>query len=161
MAKRSDKTKEKKPTTGEKVHINVKFTADEAIAKGRELTRALQLIEEKEEQVKAAVASARAEIKQHKSDAKELANQLTNGYERREVDALVTFHRKSGVKTYTRHCPGQPGHGDHIKKVEMTEEDYAILPNTDPMHVIEDPESKPPPHGDAGGDMEPPPPEDL
>lgn len=138
------KKTEKKPTTGEKVVINVPFTADEAIAKGRELTRALQVMAEKEEQVKAYVASAKADIKQLRSDVTEIANALNNGYERREVDALVTFHRKTGMKTYTRHCPNEPGHGDHIKKVAMTEEDYAILPNVDPMKVVENPEAEPP-----------------
>jgi hypothetical protein len=127
MAKRTPK-ETRKPTTGEKVKIKHQFTLEETNLLVKELTRKMELVEEQDANVKAAAAVAKAEIKSMKADITEMRNKLSGGYEEREVDALVTFHRKSGMKAYTRHCPGQPGHGDFIKKIEMVEADYQLLP---------------------------------
>ncbi len=143
MAKKAaEKTKRldsAKPSTGEKLVVRFELTAEEMKERTQNLTRALQMVGEKEEAVKASSAVAKAEIKRLKSNVTDLANQLSNGYEDREVDVEVMFDRKKGIRSFFHHAPGQAYHKQHIKDAPMSQEDYALLPL-----------ETPPPAKDAG-----------
>jgi len=105
------------------------FTAEEYKAKTEILAQRINDISLREEAVKAAAATAKAEIKAIKSEVSELANQLRVGHEQRVVEAIVEMDRRSGTKTY-RHADG-PAKGKIIKKLAMTEDDFSQLPLED------------------------------
>ena len=131
MAKKATNAKTKE-LIRVKVSVRHDFTTEEWKQKTDELTRTMKGVELKEEAVKAATASAKAEIKQLKSDVNDLANQLRNGYEMQQVEASVEFNRRKGEKKLYHHCPGKPDHNKLIRVEAMTEEDYQSLPMPEP-----------------------------
>lgn len=148
--KKTPKLDKKQPSTGEKLRIKVPFTHEEYKDKSQELTRAMELIEEKETQLKAESAQAKADIKKLKSEVTDRANALRNGYQEKEVDSLVTFDRKQGIKRYFLHAPGTPEHGNFLKQDSMTENDYQLLPMDVP------PDKQKPSERIDGADKKPP-----
>jgi len=124
-----------KPSTGEKVEVRHEFSAEEWRTKTNEMVALMQQIAVKEEQVKAAQAVAKSEVKQLRAQLSDMANQVRHGYETREIDALVVFDRKKGSKDYYVNAPGTDAHNDYIKTAPMTEDDYMLLPPADPIKV--------------------------
>jgi hypothetical protein len=133
MAKSAAKAK--KESGGRlKVRIQHKFTIEEYQERTQELTSAMKKVDLREEAVKAAAATAKAEIKEMKSHVNDLANQLRNGYEERDVDAVVEMDRKKGIKKLYHFAPGNKElNGKLIRQEPMTEEDFALLPLDEPV----------------------------
>jgi hypothetical protein len=100
----------------------------ERTLKKNQLEREMDL---KEEQRASANATAKANIKQLGSEVADIRNQLDEGAEPRDVDAVVVFDKRKGVKTFWRFCPGQPGHDEKLKVENMTDDDYQALPLED------------------------------
>lgn len=114
-----------------KTKIKHTFTVEEFRERTMHKNKLEREMELKEEQRASANATAKAEIKALQSQVVNLRNQLDEGAEDREVDAVCVMNRKSGVKTFYRHCPQQPGHGDKIRVETMTEEEFQNLPLDD------------------------------
>lgn len=122
-------SKKKPDRTRTTTTIRHDFTSEEWREKTTQLTEKMKNVELEEEAVKAQAATARAQIKRKKAEVNDLANQLRNGYENREVEAQVEFNVKRGVKKYYHFAPGKPHHGDFIREDAMTEQDrQALLP---------------------------------
>ena len=119
---RDKKQREGKRTRTRIVH---QFTPEEKDQKIRDLTTAMREVETKQEAIKAAAATAKAEVKALLAKITDLRNQVDDGCEPREVDAVVVFDRKKGNKAFFRFCPGQPGHDEKLKVENMSEADYA------------------------------------
>ncbi len=118
----------KNHTTGGKATVRHDFDSKEWSELANRHLRMLQDIEVKKAQRKAASEVAKAAIEEVQSRAKDLGNQLSNGHEMVEVDALVEFDRKAGVKHYYHHCPENPEqHNVFIESKQMSEEDYQLL----------------------------------
>lgn len=110
-----------------KVEVKHQFTVEEYRERTDKLTRMMHDVEIKEEQIKAAAATAKAEVKALKAEVNDLANQLRNGTETQTVEAFVEYRRKQGKKRLLWNCPGKPDHRKLIREEPMTEEDYASL----------------------------------
>lgn len=119
--------REKKQREGQRTRTRVvhQFTPEEKESKIRELTTAMREVETKQEAIKAAAATAKAEVKGLLARITDLRNQVDDGCEPREVDAVVVLDPKKGNKAFYRFCPGQPGHDEKLKVENMTEQDYA------------------------------------
>ena len=132
MATRKTESKDKRGGLLRAV-VTVKHMFDENEWKGlgQKAARAQQVIDEKEEAHKAQQAVVKAEIKELKSSLAEVMNKLNNGYEEREVEALVEMDRKRGKKKLLHNAPGKPHHKELIREEPMTDDDYESLPLPD------------------------------
>ena len=129
MAGKKTESKDKRGTLLRAV-VKVKhvFDAEEWTGLGQTAARAQQVIDEKVEAHKAALAVIKAEIKDLESKLSEVMNKLNNGYEEREVEALVEMDRKRGKKKLLHNAPGKPHHKELIREEAMTDADFEALP---------------------------------
>lgn len=150
VKKTPDKTK---PSTGEIIKVRHDFTTEEWRDKSNQLLKLLRDCDVKKDERKAQAAVMKAAVDQLQSQAKDVASQLDAGYEMRDVQALVEYHPKDGLKKYFYECPGQAEHGTFIRQEIMTQDDYALanaaaqpeLPNTNtPPAPAEPPKEKEP-----------------
>lgn len=127
MAKKKTATQ---PREGQRVRTRIKhlFLEQEKDDKVKEMTRTMREVELKQEQLKSATATAKAEIRMLLAQVIDLRNQLDEGGEHREVDAIKVVDRKEGTKSLYRFCPGQPGHDEFLSKSNLTEEEFQELP---------------------------------
>lgn len=133
------------PSTGGKVQIRFDFNESEWKERANEHIRLLQQIGIAAANRKAAADVAKAAIKDMEAKASDMANQLSNGYEMRDVDAYIEFDRKQGIKHIFIHSPGQARHHEFIKTEPMTEDDYTLLP----LPPEEKPKEKEPDSGET------------
>jgi (p)ppGpp synthase/HD superfamily hydrolase len=126
MAKKKTAT----PREGQRVRTRIKhtFTEQEKDDKVKEMTRTMREVELKQEQLKSANATAKAEIRFLLAGVTDLRNQLEDGGQPIEVDAVKVVDRKEGTKSLYRFCPGQPGHDEFLSKSNLTEDEYQELP---------------------------------
>lgn len=117
------------PREGQRVRTRIKhlFTEVEKDDKVKDMTRKMREVELKTEQVKSVAATGKAEIKKLSAEVVDLRNQLDDGGEFREVDAVVVMDRKKGTKTFYRFAPDQPGHDEKLRVETMSESDYQDL----------------------------------
>lgn len=130
------------PRDGIKVRTRIKhlFTPEEKDERIKELTRTMREVELKQEQLKSANATAKAEIRFLLAGVTDLRNQLEDGGEQREVDAIKVVNRKEGTKSFYRFAPDQPGHDEFIRKENLTEEEFQELPGMpEPAKPDDDP----------------------
>jgi len=131
------------PREGTKVRTRIKhlFTPEEKDERIKELTRTMREVELKQEQLKSANATAKAEIRFLLAGVTDLRNQLEDGGQPIEVDAIKVVDRKEGTKSLYRFCPGQPGHDEFLSKANLTEEEFSELPGIlpDPVQRDDDP----------------------
>lgn len=144
MAKKKTAT----PREGQRVRTRIKhtFTEQEKDDKVKEMTRTMREVELKQEQLKSANATAKAEIRMLLAVVTDLRNQLDDGGEPREVDALLVMDRTIGIKTFYRFCPDQANHLEKLRVENMTEDDYQSLglEVTEPAKPAEKPDDDPP-----------------
>jgi hypothetical protein len=146
ISKTKDKPMAKKKTTtqpreGQRVRTRIKhlFTPEEKDERIKELTRTMREVELKQEQLKSANATAKAEIRFLLAGVTDLRNQLEDGGMPLEVDAIKVVDRAEGTKSFWRFAPGQPGHDEFIRKENLTEEEFSELPGMpEPTPVRDD-----------------------
>lgn len=133
------------PREGQRVRTRIKhtFTEQEKDDKIKCMTRTMREVELKQEQLKSANATAKAEIRFLLAGVTDLRNQLEDGGQPIEVDAIKVVDRKEGTKSFYVFAPGQPGHDEFIRKENLTEEEYQELPLTIPEPAQRDDD---PPH---------------
>ncbi len=117
MAKKSDR---------QRVFVKARHAFSEAEWKvaTRELTRAMEQVDEQEAQDKAESASRKAALKELKAKVNELRNKVASGGEERDTEATVEFLPKKTIKIFRHHCPGDPKHDTEIRREPMTQLDY-------------------------------------
>ncbi len=143
-----------KKRDGQKCKTRIKhaFTVEEFKERTLQKNKLERDAELKEEQRASDSATAKADIKRMHSEAADLRNQLDDGGEQREVDAVVVIDRKKGNKTFYRFCPGQEGHDEKLKVENMTEADYQSLPLDDSEAKQKEQKEQPAEVTTTGGD---------
>ena len=121
----------KREGTRTKTRVKHLFNVDEFRERTLRKNQLEREAELREDQRASANATAKAEIKQLASQIIDLRNQLDEGSESREVDAVVVFNKRNTTKTFYRFSPGQPGHDEKLKVETMTDDDFAALPLDD------------------------------
>lgn len=123
-------TPESSAPEGIRCFHNIKhtFDSDERQVIVSELTRALDQVEELEARLKNVSSQIKSEVKSATLASAIARRKIQDGYEMRSVEALVSFDRKAGVKTFVRFSPGTDQHLASLCEEHMTEQDYQNLP---------------------------------
>lgn len=103
------------------------FTTTEWQGATRELTRTMELVTEKENEIKAKNKALKAELQALQAKVNELANNVRAGGEDRDTEATVEFKPKQAKKIIRFHCPGDSKHDTVIREEPMQQVDYEGL----------------------------------